>query len=148
MASSTGRNTAVPSGSTIPWTLHGTPSRNGITRTRSQRAAKKASAMATSSSETTQRTKSPPPLNPSRASPAQTVPAPWSSRPAARVASSTGTTRDSARSPPTASQTASATSLSSSAVHAAGRPPTTRRPSMGSVPMNGPTSQSASRSGS
>ena len=40
IASSTGRSTAVPSGSTIPWMLHGTPSRNGITRTRSQRGPK------------------------------------------------------------------------------------------------------------
>ena len=40
IASSTGRNTAVPSGSTRPWMLHGTPSTNGMTRTRSQRGAK------------------------------------------------------------------------------------------------------------
>ena len=43
---STGRNAAVPSGRTSPWIEHGTPSRNGITRTRSQRGRKKASALA------------------------------------------------------------------------------------------------------
>ena len=79
IASSTGRSTAVPSGSTIPWMLHGTPSRNGITRTRSQRDPKKASAARASSSVSTRRTKSPPPLKPSRASPDHTTPCPSSS---------------------------------------------------------------------
>ena len=56
MAISTGRNTAVPSGSTIPWMEQGTPSRNGSTRTRSQCPAKNGSAAARSSAVVTQRT--------------------------------------------------------------------------------------------
>ena len=43
---STGRKAAVPSGRTRPWIEQGTPSRNGITRTRSQRVRKNASARA------------------------------------------------------------------------------------------------------
>ena len=45
---STGRKAAVPSGRTRPWIEQGTPSRNGITRTRSQRVRKNASARARS----------------------------------------------------------------------------------------------------
>jgi hypothetical protein len=47
---STGRNVATAPRHTIPWMLDGMPSRNGITRTRSQRAARKAPASAASSS--------------------------------------------------------------------------------------------------
>ena len=67
----------MPSGRTKPWIEHGTPSRNGITRTRSQRGAKKPNAAAwdgSPGSSRTQRTKLPPPLKPSRASPDHTAP--------------------------------------------------------------------------
>jgi hypothetical protein len=53
---STGRITAVPSGRTKPWIEHGTPSRNGITRMKSQRGPKKRAALRWSTSSTIQRT--------------------------------------------------------------------------------------------
>ena len=61
-------------GNTIPWMLHGPPSRNGITRTRSQCAAKCRTASSAFEAERTQRTNSAPPLKPSRISPDHTEP--------------------------------------------------------------------------
>jgi len=62
----------------MPWMLHGTPVRNGITRTRSQCAVKKSIASWALSGSTTIRPYSAPPFQPSRSSPAQTVPSPRS----------------------------------------------------------------------
>ena len=83
--SSTGRNAATPSSTTKPCMLHATPSTNDATRTRSQRGSSNSNASARSASPRTQRTRAPPPLNPSRASPDQTVPRPDRTRHAARV---------------------------------------------------------------
>ena len=51
-----GEKTAMPSGRTIPWMLHGTPSRKAVTRTRSQRAAKYSAASRAWSIDRTHRT--------------------------------------------------------------------------------------------
>jgi hypothetical protein len=48
---STGRDVATAPGNTIPWMLDGMPSRNGITRTWPQRAARKAAASAATTSD-------------------------------------------------------------------------------------------------
>ncbi len=151
IAISTGRNAAVPSGSTRPWMEQGTPSRNGSTRTRSQRGAKKANAAAASRSSVTHRTKFPPPLKPPRASPDQTEPSgpATSEAAAARVARSTGTMRDGAAGTAAACHTSSARSLSSSAMNAAGRPPRTGRPAIGSsLVTNGVADHTPRRAGS
>ena len=137
----------------MPCTEHGTPSRNGITRTRSQRGAKNANASLAPASSTTHRTKLPPPLTPSRASPLQTVPSRGSTTRAAAAArsaaASVGTTRDGATGTPAAAQSESTSILSSSAAHRAGRPPSTGRPSSGSSDStNGGVSQTPSRPGS
>ena len=122
---STGRNAATPLGNTIPWMLQGMPSRNGITRARSQRSARNRAASAASSSPRTQRRSCAPPLNPWRASPAQAVPAPRSSRPAAarRASGSAVTTADGALVTPRSSQSWSTTTLSSSRRHSGRRGP-------------------------
>ncbi len=152
IAISTGRNATVASGSTIPCTEQGTPSRNGSTRTRSQCRAKKVRASARSSALPTQRTKLPPPWKPSRASPAHTTSPPTppiASLASSRAPFSAGTTRLGACATPAASHSSSAYTLSSSAMNAAGRPPVTGRPSTGSsVVTNGWVTQTPARSGS
>ena len=79
-----------------------------MTRTRSQCAVKKSTAADSSAESTTWRTNSDPPLKPSRASPAQTVPSPLSSsRAAVRSRDSVpGTTRLGAHSMPAPSHSA------------------------------------------
>src|SRR3984893_4835519 len=125
--SSTGRNTVTPDAATNPWTLQGTPSTNGATRTRSQRVRKNSIADERASSLRTHRTYSAPPLKPSRASPAHTVPDPWSIRAHAssRARPSTGATIDGGRGTPAASNNVSPTVLSSSATHSGRRGPKT-----------------------
>ncbi len=61
--------TAATSGATTPWMLHGTRSRNGMTRARSQMEAMGSVTASTSRSLPTQRARSAPPCTPSRASP-------------------------------------------------------------------------------
>ena len=142
----------MPSGSTKPWIEHGTPSRNGITRTRSHRGRKNASAAARSLGSRSQRTKLPPPLKPSRASPTSTVPSgpARSSVASPRAASSSrSTSRYGARSTLAASQIGSASILSSRARNDAGRPPVTGRSSIGSsLVTNGEAYQAPRRPGS
>src|SRR5918995_1233338 len=110
--------------------LQGVPSRNGATRTASQRGAKNPWASAACASSVTQRTNLPPPLKPSRASPDHTVPCPASTRAAAATspsASPAATISHGDRATPARSNSASLVVLSSSATHAGGRAPTTGR---------------------
>ena len=134
----------------MPWMLHGIPSRNGITLTRSQRAPRKAAASSTSSTPRTQRSTEAPPWNPWRASPAQAVPAPRSRRLAAahNASASAATTADGALVIARSSQRASTTTLSSSRRHAGRLGPYTRRPAISGSSLNIGLRTIARRSGS
>lgn len=148
--SSTGRNTATPSGRTNPWMLHGTPSRNGWTRILAETGTSAESAARASSSVTTQRTRSPPPFMPCEASADHTVPWPASrfSAAARSRSGSASTTRAGARLTPAASHSASLRLLSSSARNDRGRPPSDSRPRYRSTRANGLKRQRAVLSGS
>ena len=127
---STGRSAATASAKTIPMTLKGIPSRNGITRNRLVNGRSDENASSASKSPRTHRVPSAPPVGLWLASAAQTVPTPRStSRDAANTALRAASTMiEGARVTPAASHKASATSSSSNAAQAGGRCPTIGRP--------------------
>ena len=141
---SMGRRATMSSAKTMPWMLHGTPSRKGITRTWSAMGAKRAVASAASSGLRTHRIRDAPPYQPLLLSAAHTVPRPWSRRSWAAVASATLTTSAGARATLAASQISSMMVLSSRRLQAQGRDPSRRRPATASPwAKSGPITRAA-----
>ena len=131
--------------------LHGTPSRNGITRTRSHRATKNASAAAlvVGVDDPADEVAAAVEAVAGVPGPDHTgAPVERARGRAQRGVRSTGTTVDGARVAADGVPDLVGDQLVLQGGPAAGRPPSTGRPSMGAVPMNGPTSHTASRAGS